>query len=544
MSRMLRTLLAQAAGLVLVAGQVSAAVTGNPPAPYGNWLNRLESAGYTIKQGWAYALGPTNCQRYVDIFGSCAANNPATPYIVVQPPIVDGEFIDPYYGHVFGTNVFTENSPLGVPVNEIYRVTDGEALVVVVDLPPKAAYFGYQSYAFTRDAARYPVKGQLSQVIGPPDPNRRTLVASIGNPVNNSIINRATGLLPQASPWGGQIATITTSNQSLDSAIRASFRQSSGVQDNVLFTEPFGANLYTGLDESADELYTVFRYTIHEDETAAQDWLTHVGTRTWVYRITAPAGIAVNRFPTPTLNPRLANDESALQPSLDELRRLLTTWVRSNRNPVTTSFTARSSVTVDRNGVAHGIVGPQCIEKGRYCVADTLDTEAYRYVNIGAMDNDDVALVAGVNHTARNTDNSYYEALGIYDGPTVTGIASIAQSNPTAAGFVKGEMTGTAYAALQKLGLLARASARLLADSPDLYVASVSRHCDATLPNCIDITEAQVPLRHRIIVNQRAYLKPGGMTGANPNLLLNPLVVRTKAVISLPEGPVPIGIPP
>lgn len=505
-----------------------AAVTGNPPAPFSSWLGDLESAGYAIAQGSAYFLGPTNCDIYVNVFGSCAANNPATPYVVIQPPIRDGQFINPAYGLSRESNDFTEAGPAGVPINEMYRFTDREALVTVVELPPKAAYFGYQTYLFTRDSRYYPLRSSAASAFGPPDPSRRATVASIGNPVNNAIISGASGLLPANGAWSGRIVIVSTSNRTLEAALRARFRAVNNGSDAVVFTEPFGADLYTGLEKAADELYTIFRYTIHENEAASQAWLDAVARRTWVYRVTAPDSLAVERFPKPVLNPRLANDESALQPSRDELADLLARWLRRNRAGLVTTVSARSSIRMDADEVPRGIAGPDCIEDGRYCIADTLDTEAYRYLNIGLLDRRDVAFVVGVNHTTSRTNNAYYEALGVYDGPRLTGIASIAQSNPTATGFLKGEMTGSAHAALVQLGLLASASPRLLADLPDLYVATIARTCDAVLPGCIGITPEQVPMDNRMIINQRAYLKPGGLTGANPERLLNPVVVRNR----------------
>lgn len=527
-TRLLAQVLAAGCLLSALAPTPAAAVTGNPPAPFASWLAGLEAGGYAVTQGSAYFLGPTNCDIYVNVFGSCAANNPATPYVVIQPPIREGQFINPAYGLSRQSNDFTAIGPAGIPINEMYRFTDREALVTVVELPPKAAYFGYQTYLFTRDSRYYPVRAGAANAFGPPDPSRRATVASIGNPVNNAIINAASGLLPANGPWSGRIVIVSTSNRTLEAALRERFRAANGGSDAVMFAEPYGADLYTGLEKAADELYTIFRYTIHENDAASQGWLDAVAKRTWVYRVTAPDSLAVQRFPKPVLNPRLANDESALTASRNELRDLVAGWLRRNRNGLVTTISARSSIRMDANDVPRGIAGPDCIEDGRYCIADTLDTEAYRYVNIGALAADDVAFVVGINHTTRRTDNAYYEALGIYDAPRLTGIASIAQSNPTATGFLKGEMTGSAQAALDRLGLTAAASARLRADLADLYVASIARRCDAALPNCIEITPAQVPMRNRMIINQRAYLKPGGFTGANPERLLNPVVIRTR----------------
>lgn len=494
------------------------------PAPYSQWIQALSSAGYQVQQGTGYYYGPTDCEIYVQIFGSCAANNPATPYAVIQPPIEAGQYIDPYYGTKPGVNAFTKPGPQG-DVNELYRASDNEAVVVVMSLPPKAAYLGYQSYMFSRVTTDYP--NLPTRVQNSPDPNRINVLGSLGNAINNGTLNKGAGLTPSQGAWGGYAVFVTTSNANIDAAIRNVYRTSTGRSDNSIFTEPLGTDINTGLGADADDLYTLIRYTIPQDAQASATWLNDIGNHLWVYRVINPS-IPVARFPKPVLTTKVANPEAQYQSSLDELTTILSSWLRVREALPIDVKQAPASVTVDSNGNnPTGTVGPECIEKGTYCVADTQDTESYRFADIGKLTGTHTVVVIGPNNATCTTDNTYYESFGVYDARTVTGIASLSQANPCAdaAGFSTGVLTGSAAQALQELGLTNKASAQLLANLPNLYVTFVSRQCDPTLPNCLQITTQQVPLSGAMLVSQRSYLKPSSTTGANPNLLLSPNVL-------------------
>jgi hypothetical protein len=106
---------------------------------YKNWLTNLKN--YHVRQGNAFLMVPSTFPLFLQTFGSCFGNNPASPYIWPQPPI-ENSYVDPYYGVPLNTP-----GPNGSTTNIFYRLSDHEALVTIVSYPPLAAYFGYQSSA-------------------------------------------------------------------------------------------------------------------------------------------------------------------------------------------------------------------------------------------------------------------------------------------------------------------------------------------------------------------------------------------------------------
>ena len=168
---------------------------------YKKWIAHLKK--FRVRQGNAFLMVPSTFPLFLQTFGSCFGNNPASPYIWPQPPIEDS-YVDPYYGVPLNTP-----GPKGSTTNIIYRLSDNDALVTIVSYPPLAAYFGYQSYVFTREADFYanippPFPRKIS-----PDPNRYEIFGSIGNDINNVIVQDQYG----TTPWENCIVMyITTSN--------------------------------------------------------------------------------------------------------------------------------------------------------------------------------------------------------------------------------------------------------------------------------------------------------------------------------------------
>ncbi len=171
---------------------------------YENWINDLSSHGYKVVQGNAFLLENSDCELLISIFNSCFGQNPAAPYIIPQPP-TEGSYVDPYYAQAL-----IEPGPDGQPTDIIYRLSDKDALVTVVSYPPKAAYFGYQSYVFTSKSSNYHDNPPKFPVVSP-NPDRYEIFGSIGNDINNVIVQEQIG-----RPWGGSVVIyITTSNQEI-----------------------------------------------------------------------------------------------------------------------------------------------------------------------------------------------------------------------------------------------------------------------------------------------------------------------------------------
>lgn len=143
-------------------------------------------------------------------------------------------------------------------------------------------------------------------------------------------------------------------------------------------------------------------------------------------------------------------------------------------------------------------------------------------------------MVVGVNHTL--TDNANYLSIGVYNALDLTGVADTSQTNPAAVGFESGDLTGSATAVLEELGLYDMASERLKRDLPRLFVTLVSRSCPYAAAYCINLNGTSlIPASSPVTLTQRAYLKPGTTTGANPDVMVDTEVIAVGGFLQLSD---------
>jgi hypothetical protein len=489
----------------------------------GTALTSLSSDGYTVVQGNVYLFENTDCPQFVALFGSCFGNNAAAPYIIPQPPI-ETAYNDPYTAVPFNTP-----GPNGVTANIFYRLSDVDALVTAVQYPPTGAYAGYQSYMFTSASSNYPLSDPL-QVISP-NTARYEIFGSVGNDVNNVIVQKQTGV----SPWNGQIITfVTTSNQLLANDIVAKLT-ARGINPKSIMIETLGYNVRTGTTQTSDDLVSLMRYALPEDQTSADSWYSSVANNVLVYKVSNPV-ISVARYPENLYSPRTGTDETQLTSALNELTSLLQGWsttnsVLGNLSPVSVSSFTRT--VLDVNGIPHGLAGADCISKGTICAGDNQDTSTYAFSPSFALSSNSILFVAGVDHN--QAGNSSYTSLAIYNAQESAGIASSSQSNFSAVGFNSGSLTGSnstvgsAQAVLQALGLYNSASPALKTALPKLYVSLVSKSCTIAIQYCINLngntlipdTTPATPIN----MYERSYIRPGDTTAADTNVMVYPQII-------------------
>jgi hypothetical protein len=485
-------------------------------------INGLSVQGYQVVQGNAYLFENTDCPLYVSIFGSCFGNNAAAPYIIPQVPI-ENSYVDPFYATPFNTP-----GPNGVTTNIAYRLSDNDALVTIVKFPEKAAYFGYQSYVFTSATSNYTQSDPL-QVLSP-DPSRYEIFGSVGNDVNNVVVENQYG-----SPWGGQVITyVTTSNQILANDIVAKLT-AQGVNPNSILIEKLGSNVITGNGQAANDLITLMRFALPKDQNAADAWYASVSSNVLVYKVSAPT-VGVARYPANQYTKRTGTVETQLIPALDELASILQGWSTANStlgtlSAVTTSTFTRTTIDVD--GTPQGLVGADCIAKGTICAGDNQDTSTYAFSPKFDLSSNSILFVAGVDHN--QFSNSSYLSLSIYNAAESAGIASSSQANANAVGFNSGSLTGSdqllssAESVLRDLGLYSSASTMLKLALPKLYVNLVSKECRIAKEYCIDLngntlipdTNPPTPIN----MYERSYIRPGDTTAASTNIMVYPRVI-------------------
>jgi hypothetical protein len=547
---------------------------------WSRWITTIKAMpGYTVTQGSA---STGNCAIMLTVFKSCGINNPAGGYIAVEPP-VDNEFVDPCYnsenrctpqpnGGDGGTNsishLATVNGTQVGPVNAFYRIDKNQALVTVINLPPQLAYFGFQTYLYSRATSDY--GKNCFPKMKSPDPCRILVVGSVSNAINNASIFKQTGLPLALGHSSGAVAIITTADTDLYNQLAAMFA-SAGGDTRQLFPEPLttvwagtkSATVHTGLDTgatyrtaAADELLSLIRYTIpnntdpdHVNLAAFNEWLNDVSSNVQVYRVGAPAG--GQPFPAVAIAAKhYTTDETVYKKALSELVSDAKLWVASI-SPAGSVISVRKMTTSEKvepsdapntgQPYTHN-VGPVCIHDGRTCSADTQDTDAYRYVVLPGMSH--TAVIVGVNSAHPFLNNATYISVGAYITRYLFSPGNaLSATNPSAAGFDSGTLAGSAadfVGQMETAGMIAP-SATLKAALPYLFVAIQTLDCAVSPPaSAVDFCNAlytskldgtQFDPSESIMMIRRAYLRPfdpahpNDTNGANPDYLLTPEVI-------------------
>jgi hypothetical protein len=506
-----------------------------------DWIAALQSQGFTVTQGIA---SKHTCDDFIAVFKDCNGDNPAGLYADVEVP-VDNEYVDPCYNSDHkcdGQNIFTKivTLPDGsqTSVNQFYRLSDKQALVLIVKLPPNAAYFGYQNYVWSRALSIYGKECNPAPSDKNPNPCRILVRANVGNAINHLSILKQSGI---ALGSDRRVAFITTANKALYDSLASAFLQVGGRQ-KLLLLEPLGAKInagkysagiVTGLDADSDELNAFIRYTLPQDQTAGDNWLNAIADNIQVFRIEKSDG-PMTPFSTVRIAPKnYTPGESDYQAALDELAGNLQTWLQSTKTSLVkkTNMDAAAIYTPSGQPLS-GTVGPICLQKATDCRRITDDTDAYRSTSIGQLR--ETAIVVGIDNT--QTGNAHYISLGVNRADVFKGIYSLSQTNPQATGFASGTLRGSAsdfVADLVARGLIPVPSLTLTNALPKLYVAIITRDCSAgstkffcSKDYTVKIDSVDIPVDTSIVLTRRAYIHPGDTNGANPRYLLSPVVIK------------------
>jgi hypothetical protein len=477
-------------------------------AVWSNWLNAVDKRlGYNVAQGSAHVFELSDCAADIQIFGSCGGNNPAAPYIEIQPPVSNGsanEFVDPCYtingncSQNKGSFINTFTHPLTGSstdyVNQYYRLGSNDAIVVVVSMPPLAAYLGYQSYVFSRAVNQYSPLPILCVPVGGLDTCRTPVLGSIGNSINNVTLKSRSSALTFTQPSNtasvpAEAVFISTPNQTLYNDLRKAFLNAGGTSSQI-FVEPFYSsndysstppviigssyskkNVIPGFDTNdmtpaqavSDEFNTLMRYAVFADSTASRRWLCainqdsgNLSTDCSNLAPLPPSPIAVYRITKPTrrweyqkfygkstLAARGSNSDEHNLGGVDygtvasDLASAVGAYMKQQLS---------ESLGIKQANPANN-VGPRCLTYNLPCYEDTQDTAPYGTLNAGTLNDNygNIAFLVGVNHAGKAVNNATYLSVGVYDAGSLQlqnfdiglleGIASLSQTNATATGF-------------------------------------------------------------------------------------------------------------
>jgi len=479
-------------------------------------VHELEKDGYEVSRGYFRLYTLDDCPYSWATMESCYGNNPAAPYVSPVVPHWPEEFVDPATELALGPTV--------EGYNHTYRLDPREAIVILAQMPPPAAYFGLQSYLFTREgtfktntAAYYFVSTFLPNLVPtffsivPQNLERIQLFASLSNSINNVVIEDQSG-----AAFDQVRFFIITPDQFMDDAVRQAFAKVA-VGDEEVFTEAIPSYVQTGLDESADELLTVLRYAMPADGgdpgTASDKWRNELPLVVLRVRDTRPDR-EPEPYPDPVLDTRTAENELGL--AADQLSLVMAVAERWGQPCQQPDCSDRAKTFLDLQRPPLSLVGPLCTEIGMNCLGDTQDT-TYQFMGQFELDEGQVYAVAGTLST--RTGNAVYVGLGLNRFPMKLGVANLSDSDL--------EDTADEYTDY--------------VSNPDLfYLYYFTRDCTGleglTDGNCLSITDEMIPICpqpgdpacDRAVFSERDYIRPGTQRGPNSLLKLRPVIIMLQ----------------
>ncbi len=462
--------------------------------------NNLVSNGYEVSRGYLNLFGIDQCPTAIAVMGNCYGNNPVAPYIFYVFPPWPNEYVDPSTRNAFGR----------LPDGYIsaHRFDPREAIIVIGNLPPLGRYFGYQTYLFTKkstintsDPTYLFLQTNLPSMLDmlfntSPNPDRLTILGSIGNSINHVVIEWQAG-----TAFNQERVFITTPDQAMERNIKAALLATGVANVKDIFVEPVSSDYRIGLSADSDDFITAFRYAMPQDNEAGDKWrsdLPLVVLRVRGKNTTRPA----EPYPPATLDARTANSENSLKIDLQNLiGAVKDDWGQAS---ATTKEFLDAQTTLD-------LVGPHCNlnhggpNYGMNCLGDTQDTSYQPTLGLN-IDNNEVYAVIGTLQS--ETGNASYVNLSIYDNAALFGVVSIDDA----------KLVATANRYSGKTG-----------NTDKLYVYYITRDCSKNVFTssgaCTSITEDIIPKTKQIKIIQRGYVRPGAARGPDSTQILKPYLV-------------------
>ena len=74
--------------------------------------------------------------------------------------------------------------------------------------------------------------------------------------------------------------------------------------------EKLGTNVHTGNDQASDDLVTLMRFAVPQDQNAADAWYASVSSNVMVYKVDVPRSMGVARYPLNQYSFRTGTAES------------------------------------------------------------------------------------------------------------------------------------------------------------------------------------------------------------------------------------------
>ncbi len=472
----------------------------------------LKERGFQVAEGYFQLWTIQDCPQSFDVMGTCYFNNPAAPYVMAAVPYWPDEYIDPATQGAFGAT--------DPGYGTTFRFDPNEAIVIFGYLPPKAAYFGMQSYLFSReghyqtdnDTFRFINSLRAAPVFFHQVLHNQDRVASfdsLSNSNNNVVIERQSG-----GSFNQFRYFIITPDWFMNWEVRQVLHEL-GVEGKDVFTERIPANVNVGLDANADDFVSGIRYSMPEDGggdgTPSDEW-RHNPTLTLLrIRDPRPPQWSPERYPAWTgQSPerRTAVDEWPLQPDLNHLvREISAAWGQPCALDDCSDQGAASFI--DTQSYPFNLVGPLCDNIGMDCLGDTQDA-SYQFRGGYGFNNGEVYAVVGTLGTA--TGNATYVSLGVQDFRLRLGAVNVDGTK------LLGSVDSAWYPGVDNLD--------------KFYVYYFTRQCDGlenlTHGFCLSVQDdpLEIPAGDLASFVQRDYIRVGTRRGPDSKLVLPPTVLK------------------
>ncbi len=483
-------------------------------------MHQLDKPGYEVLRGYFKLLSATaDCETTYAVMHTCYGNNPAAPYVVPIVPPWPNEWVDEAMKYAIGTTADGYNGS--------YRLDPHEAIVILAQMPPPAAFFSEQTYLFTRKgeldttSIRYTTINSLFDymipiffTLVPHEPavaHRVEIIADVGNSNNSVMIKNQSH-----SVWEQLRYFVITPNPAMDAAIRGAFAEI-GVEDKDIFTEkipnhvgdplppPDDAAVRFGLGPEADDFVTVIRYAMPQARHAADTWRTQLPLVVLrVRNLTAD----VQTYDWTGFEQRTPSDPPE-------------TWYNAEPQNYLTKLTQAvcdrwTGCTVNRDFfnldlAPIWLTGPKCMPVWMNCLAPGRDSTYFFSGKLPLHDND---VYAAVGPLGTATGNAIYVGLGLNGTLRQNGFDNI--SGDELAGSADGYTSDVPsdkffvqYFARDCTGLESKTGG----------------HCYSIgdkLPECFNVEDVSCDMLN---LSLRAYIRPGTARGSDPTSALPPKVI-------------------
>ncbi|WP_136807197.1 hypothetical protein [Desulfosediminicola flagellatus] len=478
-----------------------------------DFSNALEASGYELMRGYWSLWSAEDCKYPLQTLGFCYGNNPTAPYVMAFVPHWKDEFVDQSMHHVLaaGQRNMTPN----------YRLGEREALVVLVELPPPARYFGMQTNVFTgidtlntsdpvyQLLSSSPALADLRRIIfsASPNPDRMMFVASIGNSINNVLIEEQS-----KESWGQQRFFVITPDQEMAEAMTDKLAALEGGDIRQVFTEPVSPSLaILGYGAEADDFITYIRYSMPNDIVLGEQWREQLPLT--ILRVRDPNDTTANKpFEIPEYEPKEANfDEHALETDLSNLVAAVKEY-----------WGDQSVVPVEFRSLSHWVdlIGQHCLGSDgppdpiegitlprgpMNCLGDSQDADYQISGDVFYLDDDEVIAVVGTLGT--ETGNATYTSISVNWFPELVGVLN------------RDDVV------LQGSAVKFKDALAIPSTYKNFYVYYFARDCSGLYPWCQEVSRTMVPRGDTVKIIQRNYINPGSMRGPDPSKVLNPFSI-------------------